>query len=322
MKPTVLVDFCDFRPGFRKSENFYIRVLRERFDVQLSDQPDFLFYGSYGHEHRLHSGVRIHIGWEPVHPDYRYCDYAVTSLKSDHPRHLYLPFYTHYVPAASLVRSPDETPDRLLAAKTKFCAIVLGKRSRKSPREEFFSKLSRHKRVDSAGFHLNNIGGPISGGSPEKIAFLRDYKFNIAFENESLPGFTTEKIIEPLIARCLPVYWGAPDIAEAFNPRSFLNYADFPSDEALIEKIMDLDRDDAKYLDYLAQPGFHDNTPHPYWQHQRIHDFFNRVFTERIEPVAQRRRRAWHFFGRWTLVKRHHWHPAVRHIAQQPPAES
>jgi hypothetical protein len=266
----------------------------------------------------MHSGVRINILWEPNAPDYRFCDYSVSSLKSADPRHLYLPYYTHCVPAASLVRSPEETPERILAAKTKFCAVVLGKRSRHSPRERFFQQLNRHKRVDSAGYFLNNMGGPIPGGSPEKIAFLRDYKFNIAFENESLPGWATEKIIEPLIARCLPVYWGDPDIAEAFNPRSLLNYADFPSEEALIEKILELDRDDAKYLEYIRQPGFHNNTPHPYWQHQRLQDFCERVFTEPIEPVAQRRRRKWHFFGRWMLVKRHPWHPPIRHLPTDP----
>ncbi len=74
-----------------------------------------------------------------------------------------------------------------------------------------------------------------------KIDFLRDYKFNICYENRALPGYTTEKIFEPMVARCLPMYWGNPLIAEEFNPRSFLNRSEFSSDEALIEKIIELE---------------------------------------------------------------------------------
>ena len=63
----------------------------------------------------------------------------------------------------------------------------------------FFQRLSRRKRVDSGGRAFNNIGGPIPAGSPAKLDFLRAYKFNLAFENASLPGYTTEKIVEAYV---------------------------------------------------------------------------------------------------------------------------
>ena len=85
------------------------------------------------------------------------------------------------------------------------------------------------------------MGGPIPGGSRGKIDFLKPYKFNIAFENRSLPGYTTEKIFEPMLARCLPIYWGNPLINEEFNPRSLLNAADYHDDDALIGKVRELE---------------------------------------------------------------------------------
>ena len=139
---------------------------------------------------------------------------------------------------------------------------------------------------------------------------MRQYKFNLAFENRSLPGYTTEKIFEPMVARCLPIYWGDPDISDHFNPRSFLNRADFPSDEALIEKIIELDQDDAQYLEYMRQPYLHGDEPNIYFSHQRLLDFFEKIFTTRITPVAQAGRKTFSFgriLGRWKLVKRHHW---------------
>jgi hypothetical protein len=156
--------------------------------------------------------------------------------------------------------------------------------------------------VDSAGRAFNNIGGPLPAGSDAKVDFLRACKFNIAFENASLPGYTTEKIVEAFWARTVPIYWGSPRIQEEFNPRSFLNRLDFPDDDALIERILELDSDDAKYLEMLGQPPFHRNQPNEFYQTERVLNFFEKIFSAKVRPVAQRRS----FFrsGRWTVAKR------------------
>ena len=318
----IRLDFCDFSPNFSKTDSFLFQLLKERFDVELCDQPDFLIYCNYGHEHQLHSGVRIYYSGESDLPDYQTCDYSLGPIRHEDPRHLQLPNYvnSYYGAAGDLIKRNDD-PGAILAAKTKFCSFVVsGYNPRKNQnRVTFFHKLSKYKKVDSGGRKLNNIGGPIPGGSRGKIDFLRQYKFNIAFENRSVPGYTTEKLFEPMVARCLPLYWGNPLVAEEFNPRSLVNRADFPSDEAMIERIIELDQDDAKYLEYARQPYFHNDQPSIYFSHERLLDFFETIFTRRITPVAQSRKRAFSpgkIFGRWRLVKRHHWHPV------QPPTWS
>jgi hypothetical protein len=309
----IRIDFCDFSANFSKKDFYLFKLLAERFELELCDQPDFLIYCCYGHEHRLHSGVRIFFSGESDRPDFGECDYSIASIKVDDPRHLQLPLYVTWGEPEDIIKRNDD-PEKILAAKTKFCAFIIGGYNprKNANRVVFFKKLSKYKRVDSGGRKLNNIGGPIPGGSRSKIEFLRQYKFNIAYENRSLPGYTTEKIFEPMVARCLPIYWGSPLIAEEFNPRSFLNRADFESDEALIEKIAELDNDDAKYLEYLRQPYFYNDKPNVYFSRERILDFFEKIFSQRITPVAQRKRKSF-FLGRWILVKRHHWHP------MQPP---
>jgi hypothetical protein len=246
-------------------------------------------------------------------PDYNECDYSLGAVKHDDPRHLQLPYYVGYGDAGEIIKKNDN-PEKILAAKTRFCSFVIGGYNRKKNhnRVAFFERLSKYKKVDSAGKKFNNIGGPIAGGSRGKIDFLRQYKFNIAFENRSLAGYTTEKIYEPMVARCLPIYWGNPLIVEEFNPASFLNYADFPSEAALIEKIIELDNDDSKYLETLRQPYFYRDEPNLYFNRDRILDFFENIFTQKITPVARRKPKLFHF-GRWIPVKRHHWHTA------QPP---
>ncbi|HEY1663618.1 MAG TPA: glycosyltransferase family 10 [Verrucomicrobiae bacterium] len=309
----IRIDFSDFGPCFSKTDNYLFKLLSEQFDVELCSQPDFLIYSSSDQEHRLHSGVKIFFSGESDLPDYRECDYSIAPVKLNDPRHLHLPLYASWGESASIVKANDDV-EKIMAAKTKFCSFVVSgyHRRKNHNRVAFFEKLSKYRRVDSGGRKFNNIGGPIPGGKLGKIEFLRPYKFNIAYENRSLPGYTTEKIFEPMVARCLPIYWGDPDIAEHFNPRSFLNRADFPSEEALIEKIIELDNDDAKYLEYLRQPYFYEDRPNIYFSRERLLDFFEKIFTQKIAPVAQQKRKS--IFGRWKLVKRHHWHPL------QPPS--
>ena len=156
--------------------------------------------------------------------------------------------------------------------------------------------------MDAGGRAFNNMGYRVPGGPWGKIEFLKRYKFNIAFENASLPGYTTEKIVEPMAARCLPIYWGNPLIHREFNPKSFLNYFDFRDEAALIERIIELDRSDALYRQYVAEPYFHENRPNEFFNLDRVLDHFEMIFSTTIRPVARRRRLF--SFGRWTLARR------------------
>jgi alpha(1,3/1,4) fucosyltransferase len=303
MKKTIHIDFCDFHTNFNKADNFFYNLLQERYNVILSDQPDFLIFASHGHEHRLHTGVRIFVSGESAPPDFRECDYSITCRKVDDARHLQLPFYVRYGNAESILKKDDDH-ERILASKTRFCSFIVRSHnpSKNRNRLEFFERLSKYKKVDSGGSFRNNIGGPIPGHSAGKIEFLKQCKFNIAFENDIFPGYSTEKIFEPMVARCLPIYWGDRQITEQFNPKSFLNYNDFPNEEALIEKIIELDQDDAKYLEYMRQPYFYDDKPNIYFSRERLLDFFERIFTA---PSPAKGRKLFSF-GRWILVKRHH----------------
>jgi len=309
--PKIRIDFCDFSPNFSKTDNFWMRLLRQRFEIELCDQPDFLFYGPYGQAHRLHSGIRILLCGEPIKTDFTVCDYAVTCWKQDHPRHFYMPQYIEYGPP-ELLLAREKDPAGALEGRDRFCAFIVSNLSRKNAhRTRFFERLSRYKKVDSGGSVLNNIGGRISGGSQGKMDFLRRYKFNIAFENNVLPGYVTEKLFEPLAARCLPIYHGAPDVAEHFDPHCILNRSDFQDDDALIERIIELDRDDAQLLELLRRPCFPDNRPSRFYDPTQFLDFCDGIFSNPITPVAQTRKRVF-TFGRWLLVKRHHWHPMTR----------
>jgi hypothetical protein len=217
----------------------------------------------------------------------------------DDPRNLRLPCYALRDPRPLL--KDNEDLDQIMAAKTKFCGFLASYANKKTRvRNEFFHKLCKYKKVDSAGGALNNVGYRLPPGPKAKVEFLRPYKFNLAFENASLPDYTTEKIVDAMQARAMPIYWGNPGVDREFNSKSFLNYFDFPDEEALIEKIIALDQDDAKYLEYLRQPYFHHNQPNEFFSHERLLNQFEKIFTTPITPVSTRRYRLQ--IGRWIPV--------------------
>lgn len=310
MKTKVRIDFCDFWPGFVKTENFFYIALSKRFDVKICDRPDFLIYADTGNQvHRVYNCPKIYFTVESFPPDFTKCDYAFTHHYLDDPRHLRLPFYVVTTPANRVVKTSEELAGST-PAKTKFCSFVVTNAGKQKVRKriDFFQRLSKYKKVDSAGRALNNIGRELPPGQAAKIDFIRPYKFTIAFENQSIPGYTTEKITDAMWARTMPIYWGNPRIGEEFNGKSFLNFFDFPSEEALIEKIIELDKDDAKYAEYARQPYFHHNEPNEFFSEERLLNQFEKIFSAKITPVS--RRRKWFQIGRWIPVKKNPPNPA------------
>ena len=311
MKRRICIDFCDFWRRLDKHNNFFYNLLSERFDVCVCDQPDFLIYMNNGHVHRLHNCVKIYYTHEPIPPNFNECDYAFTSFHLDDPRHMRLPWYAvlYDSPAALIQGDNFPSPRQILAEKTKFCSYVVSNHSRRRNRNrlEIFEKLSKYKRVESGGRFMNNIGGRLGDGFPTKINFMRECKFHIAFENAKLPGYTTEKLPQAMMARALPVYWGNSRVGEDFNPRSFVDASDFASLDELIEYIVELDKDDSRYMKFFSEPYLQDNKPTVWFDRGRLLDQFEHIFNAAGPSITEKRRRPKRLFtfGRWIMVKRY-----------------
>ncbi len=72
------------------------------------------------------------------------------------------------------------------------------------------------------------------GKVASKTATFKNYKFSICFENaHSIPGYITEKIFDSLIAGCIPVYWGAPNITDYVPEKCFIDFRKFKDFEKL-----------------------------------------------------------------------------------------
>jgi len=295
-RPTIRLGFAGFWDSFDPHDNFFTRLLARRYHVEVCAQPEYLIHSCIGrgrHDHLAHDGVRIFFTGENVPPDWHSTDWAFTFTDTSHARHFRLPLWALYFDPALLVKPPDYDPAAVLARKTGFCAFVVSNPLCRT-RNEFFRRLSRYKPVSSGGKVLNTLGHRVA----DKRAFLAEHRFTIAFENESHPGYTTEKIAEAMLADSVPIYWGDPLVGRDFETRSFLSAHDTPDPryasarpdlDALIERVIELDRRPDLLLAMLAQPWYRNNRVPYTADSDAILAQFTRIFTTAIEPVARRR---------------------------------
>lgn len=105
--------------------------------------------------------------------------------------------------------------------KTKFCCFAYsncdekyeGVRNRKFFLEKMIEKFG--SKVENIG-RCYNKNYKQNSGFEDNITLFKPYKFVIAFENEPLEGYVSEKLLMPLLAGCIPIYLGAPDVSLYF----------------------------------------------------------------------------------------------------------
>jgi hypothetical protein len=243
-------------------------------------------YSDWGQAHWAFEGAKVYYTGENMLPDFEECDLAFTSVHMPkEPRNVRLPVYFFYTQTPqALIKGADYNPQALLAEKTRFCNFLVSN-PRSPMRNRMFKLLDARQRVDSGGKHFNNLGYRVA----DKVAFVRQYKFTLAFENSSSPGYTTEKLLEPMSANSLPIYWGNPDVARDFNPDSFIIAEHFPSLDALADHILEVDRNDALYLRYLRQPWLPGNQVTEYFSRDRIRDALQAFWQQPQHRTGPRR---------------------------------
>lgn len=82
----------------------------------------------------------------------------------------------------------------------------------------------------------------------DKLKTIANYKFTIAFENTSYPGFVAEKMIDCFVAGTIPIYLGAPDVTKFVPKNTFIDMRDFNSFEKLLQFLTKLKTDEAMQM--------------------------------------------------------------------------
>lgn len=249
-KQKIKVAFTDFWDVFDPKDNFIMDALQKNFEVEISDDPDFVFCSIFGRRHLKYDCAKIFYTGENILPDFNLVDYGLGFQEiSFYDRYLRLPHYVLYPRACSLaLKKPSMSDEEYLSRK--FCNYVVSNAVSCRERGRIIECLEKYKPLDSGGRYHNNVGGPVA----DKIEFARGYKFSIAIENSGSRGYTTEKIMEAFASETVPIYWGNPDIAKEFNPDSFINVHDFATYEDMVSYVEKVDNDDELYLKMVKAP--------------------------------------------------------------------
>jgi alpha(1,3/1,4) fucosyltransferase len=328
-KKTIRIDFRYFWQGFNKKNNFFLKILKKKYNVVIDEKnPEAVFFSVFGERFentaktssklKLFSPkiflllkrsmlwdifkdsyfgkkyyqrkipyiygdfIKIFYTPENISPDMNKCDWAFgfcyeEDFKDTH--YMRLPYY-------ALETSLKSLKNKQVNTKKKFCNFIYSNESYR--RNKFFKLLNKYKIVDSPGVCMNNIA-PIGAKTPtssrgkinwqkDKLNFLKDYKFTIAFENSISDGYTTEKLTHAMQAGSIPIYFGNPSIEREFNTESFINIRDFKSWKEAISKIKELDQNEDKYNLMLKKSWLKKNNQNKWMDENRLLDRFEEIF--------------------------------------------
>lgn len=211
------------------------------------------------------SGLKVGYMQEALEPDFNIFDYGVGF--SDAPRadgrFIRLPspldLFSGFIDTRENALQTKEQALEELSRKRGFCSFLYSNANANPMRDQLFHALGAYRKVDSLGRHLNNVGVPgtgFAGHRAECKALKSDYKFGISAENTDFQGGTTEKIFTTLTAHSVPIYWGNPSIKDDVNPDCFIDAADYPDLSSLVQRVKEVDQDDAQWAKMVAAPWF------------------------------------------------------------------
>ena len=294
---TKIINIWHSRKETQTTATFFKRLmcLNKQYRFNETNNPNFVFSICQQRFQFPGNYVRIFFAGENIKPKMNQCDWAFGFEFEDHmdnhPRYMRIPNYVRLGGGRNLIKQ-NVNIEKLINQKTKFCAFV--SRNPRMIRSKFFSELSKYKKVDAPGSLCNNMRKldlqprikklNLPNGYARKLEFYKPYKFIIAIENESYPGYTTEKLYHGMLANCIGIYWGNPLIHREFNTKSFINCHDVKHRSAqqqieyMVERVIELDKDDVLYAEALKQPYLPENRLTRYMNPTRIIKRFKEIF--------------------------------------------
>lgn len=290
---TVKLNFCGFWGSFKKEDNLFTRILSRHFNVEISENPDFIICSNRGEpfEYMKYDCVRIMFMGENMSPDFTVFDYAIGFDFMDFgDRYFRLPFAFYFDNAKPWV--PEKlTADKakeILESKKYFCNFVYGHPSSHGMREKLFETLHTYKPVVSPGSFLNNVGGGKSRCSwQEKHEYLKYSKFTIAGDSINYPGFVTEKIVDPFRFNSIPVYFGSTKIYEDFNTDSFVWCKSENDLGETLERVKYIDTHDDEYINMLMTCPLMDEN-YLVRKYDELEKFLVNIFSQERDEAMRR----------------------------------
>lgn len=193
----------------------------------------------------------------------------------DHPQYMRFPFWlmwnvfsptADYIDIKTKIERMD-LPSNHSYDDRKFCAYLCSHDDK--GRRKMYEQFSTIGKVDCDGklFHNNDELKTIYNDN--KLAYLRQYRFNLTPENTNHEGYVTEKLFEAICAGCIPIYHGSnnnpePDI---LNKDAIIFIEVGAENTEAIQTVHSLNVSKDAYLHFANQKRFTTNAPEIIWSY-------------------------------------------------------
>ena len=286
---TIKIDFLKMYGGFFKHDNIITNTLNMEYNVVIDPQdPDIVICQHFPGEPAAYFTNHLRKRCKVVHwfleslsnigpintADY---DYSFSSCKMDTKNNIRIPLWSLYIDwfDNQYIENRNQaflcSPEKLIGPrefeeKTNFCCILTNtakQRHNRCIREKFYPYFMEYfgKRdifVESRGRFLQNMPS-IGGNEKHKLEYIKDFKFNLCFDNGNDDGWITEKIIHPIYEGVIPIYWGCADVGDEFNIDAFIHARDFKTPEDLCEEVLRVHNNPSVFKEIQKQPCFPEN---------------------------------------------------------------
>ena len=121
-------------------------------------------------------------------------------------------------------------------------------------REQIVKGMIDHDgfRVDSLSSCLHNADPPNGMSLDNKIEVMKQYLFYLAFENQCVDDYITEKLWGPFEAGTIPIYFGSPNVKEHVPHHSIVHVDDYNTTHDLVLHLIEISQNRTLYESYHA----------------------------------------------------------------------
>jgi hypothetical protein len=263
------ISFHAFWDRFFDDEQNNISFFKELFSevenliyVKDASQSDIIVNSLYGTKVKRDNKIHILFGSEPNYPKDE-DDIVLGGLdETIYKNAINIPLFLSYLYCNNfLERCINKTLRTVVPSK--FCCWIVSN-DKCIERNNIFFLLNSYKSVHSVGMAFNTTGYLLTHpwGSKGFFDFISQYKFVICGENTKIDQYITEKIFHGYLSQTIPIYYGSDYSKKVFNSDSYLNLenTDEQSYMKLLNRVIEIDNDDSKWLSIVNSPVFINNS--------------------------------------------------------------
>ena len=220
---------------------------------------------------KLIDGSVVFFSGENIH-DVDHCEYADYLLSDktakfaigfdmmDEPNYLRFPLWIPFLFAPDAddkaIRTRcEQMRHQIIGYKKKFAALV-ARYDWSGTRSQIYDAIKHIAQIGCPSKVHHNDDDLKSKYGDNKIAYLKQFAFNICPENSNSFGYVTEKVFEAIAAGCIPIYWGSYNMPEPdiLNQDAIIKWNMHGDNSANIALIEDLYTHPDRLQEFMAQP--------------------------------------------------------------------